>query len=621
MNNIFEYILKQNIEGKISDSTALGLIDLIKKSKHKDKAGADVIPRARIKKYYPLSYAQERMYVQYKLDPGSTVYIENIILRPDNRINIKQFNRALAAIAQRHTVLKTKFKEVNGRPVQIINDKSLTKLQVINLPENDNKKKEAALEKIIHTPFDLANEAPFRVALVRQPRKRDISVISAHHIATDQWSTQILFKELFAIYQAYLDKKQPDLPKLSIEYKDYAKWERSQENKKSLETQKDYWLSRLGENPPITKLPLDRPRKSILEYQKGYICDYLSNSTIKQLRQIASDHNASLFMVLFAITNIYISRLTGSDDIIIGTSATHRDNPALSNLIGYLSNDIPVRTRLTRKHTFEELLKRTKKNILHDHQNGEYPLEKLINDLSFTRDTRNIRLFYVNFKTNEDNIERLCPENEFNRISLHSGQIDNHGANNDWAPIFDVFKDKTRLSSRYNAKVLSEETIQNWTCDLVHLVKQVAQDPEKELGDYEVVSPQTKNKLVSEFNSTDKKQHPAKAPHHYFEEQAEKTPKNIAAVYQDQKIGYQVLNQEANRLANYLLDIGVKKGDRIAIDMGEEHYLNIPQAVLGIHKAGAVCLMIDREYPEERAKYILRKSKTKAIITDNPNLS
>ena len=599
-----------------------------KAANQKDKTAAIKIPKAPKQAHYPLSHAQERIFVQYKLDPRSDLYNINIILRPKEVINIEKLTKALAFLASRHAVLRTKFKEVKGRPVQIIGDKSLVKLRIEDIPgsgdqEKDNSRKEAAIEKIIKRPFDLAAEAPLRAVLFRSSGKGinirqktgDTLVLSVHHIAGDQWSVKIIMEELLTVYRAYLKNEKPKLPVLAIQYKDYAEWEQSKDNQKRLKKQKNYWLSRLGENPPVTDLPLDYHKRSTLDYEKGYTSDFLDNATVKKLRQLAHNHNASLFMVLFAIANLYIVRLTGKDDIIVGTSVAHRYHPDLANLIGYLGNDIPVRTRIKDQGTFRELLIQTRKNILSDFQNGEYPLEKILDDLGGERDTRNIRLFNADFKINENNKNHPCPKDP------DSGRISNQAINNDWGAVFEIYKDKTRLSCEYNAAVLKEETVRNWTADLIHLAKQVAADPGKKITGYEAVSPATREKLLYQFNNTDKYQHPTKAPHLYFEAQARKTPHKTAVAYKKQKIGYGKLNDEANKLANCLLDKGIEIGDTVAIDLGEAHYLNIPQAILAIHKAGAAAVMLDREHPNERVGYILGKSKTKAVITDHPATS
>src|SRR3989339_676726 len=607
----------------------LGLKELFKEN----KKTAVIIPKTKKKEYYKLSYAQQKIFIWHKLDPDSYIYNLNIVLRLEEDIKIKQFKKAVAELAERHEVLRTRFLEINGEAVQMVGDKSIVKLQIQNISDSGSEEREmieieAAIEKIIRMPFNLKEEAPFRIAVFKHQniisttgqKKKEILIISIHHIAVDQWSMQMLIRELFKIYEACLKEEKPDLPKLSIQYKDYAEWEQSEENQKRLEAQKKYWLARLGENPPVSSLPLDYPRKSILEYKKGYVCDYLDNKIIDRLREMANSFNASLFMVFFAVFNVYISKLTAKKDIITGTSATQRDKIDLAHLIGYFSNDIPIRTKLVDNCTFEELLIQIKKNILDDYQNNEYPLEKIIDDLSFSRDVRNIRLFNTVLRINEYRKDMPCPkENIFNNKNLHSGIINNQAISNDWGITFEIYKDKVRISSEYNASVLKEDTIKSWLSDLIHLIKQIAVDPEKRIFDYEAVSPENKKKLLKDFNNTYKRQPLIKAPHHYFEEQAKKTPMAIAAAYKKEKISYGELNNEANRLANCLTKKGIKKGETIAMDIGEDNYLEIPKLVLAIHKVGAVCLMIDREYPEERIEYILKKSKSRFVITDKPS--
>ena len=574
---------------------------------------------------YVLSSSQERLFVLHNLESGSSLYNINIVIKLKRDISIKHFKKAVEFITQRHAVLRTKFMEVNGRPVQKVSDKHVAKLRVQTLASSGNRKKdniakETAIGKIIEAPFDLAEDVPFRVVLLTYQNKNSnirqktsgVLVVSVHHIAADQWSIRILLKELFSAYEAYLNNQMPELTPLNIQYKDFAEWEQSPKNQKRLAKQKEYWLSRLTPNPPVTALPLDYPRDSILEYEKGYLRDYLDNRTIQKLREMAGRHNASLFMTLFAIFNLYVAKLTGKDDIIVGITAINRKNPDLTNLVGNISNDIPIRVKLSDRTTFGELLRRIRRYILSDYQNSEYPLEKLVDDLSSTRDMRSVRLFNSVIHINENNKEHLCAKD------IRNGRINHQAINNDWGVIFEIYKDKTRLSCEYNAAVLKEQTIQSWASDLVSLIKQVANDPDRQIADYEAIAPATREKLLHKFNDTAKYQHPTKAPHHYFEAQARKNPHKTAVVYEKKKISYGKLNSEANQLANCLLDQGIEKGDTVAIDIGEAHYLDIPQAILAIHKAGAAAVLIDREHPRERIRYILEKSRAKAIISDNP---
>lgn len=595
--------------------------------KQKNNEKEITTPIAHGKKYYPLSYAQRRVWVETRLGTNPDLQISTKMREFEGEYSERIFKKAFELIIERQSTLRTVFKEIDSEPVQEVKNKGKSKeicekaFGFFDLTELRGTKKKEKIAQIIRKQINadyFPDQGPLaRLVIIKKTKNSFLYVLSMHHIITDGRSMSLLDREIFQIYKAIEKHKIPDLPKLPIEYKDYAVWERSLSNKKRLIKQKKYWLTRLGKNPPVTKLPLDRIRGAILEYKRGYTHEFLSNSLMGRMQRIGQAQNTDILTVFFLIFSIYISKLTGKDDLIMGTVAEQRKDPGLANLIGYLGNDLPIRIRIKNNSTFKDLLSEVNKHIKDSLKNGEYPIEKLIHDLSSARDARSIRFYNTAIRVNEFNRNRPYPKDKQCGRDLNDGRLSHQSTNNDWGLVFEVFRDKTRLSSKFNAAVLKEETVKSWTADLVHLIRQIAKDPDKLIEEYEVVCPHTRHKLLKDFNKTEMKQHPRKAPHHYFEEYAQKIPDKTAVQYKGKKISYQKLEVQANQLANCLLNKGVKKGDIVAVDIGEKQFINIPKAILAIHKAGTACLMINRQHPKERIRCTLIKSRAKSIISDD----
>src|SRR3989339_738262 len=330
-------------------------------------------------KGYKLSYAQERMFVMYKLDPNSVYYNIHHIREVDKNLDISIFGKSLNLIVGRHEILRTNFKEINGTGIQFINFETKFKLKVIR--EKNNKIIDEIIEKWINTPFDLEKDSLIRAILI-QNKNRNILILTIHHIVTDDWSMNLFYKELKIIYNALIDKKEPVLPKLNLQYKDYAEWERSKENEIRLKDQEKYWLKKLSGEIPILNLPIDRPRQAVQKFKGDKENIILNKRLTDSLRKISRDNNVTLFTLLFTIFNVFLYKITNQDDIIVGTPSSDRNHMEIESNMGFFINMLAIRTKIKSDQTFEGLLQETQNNILETLHNKEYPFAKLVEKLN-----------------------------------------------------------------------------------------------------------------------------------------------------------------------------------------------------------------------------------------------
>jgi tyrocidine synthetase-3 len=579
------------------------------------------IPKAVEKKYYPLSFSQERIFVLYKLKSNSSFYNINNIreITDDFRIDILQ--EAINKLIQRQEAFRTNFKEINGEPVQVVKNNLKLKINSYELKENEDKEKtKKEINKIIKkytlSPFKLETDPLLRVAVIKtkeatKKNTKYILVISMHHIISDAWSLDVFYKELAEIYNSFLEKRKAVLPKLYIQYKDYAEWEQSKENKRRLLKQKKYWLKRFKEKPNLSNLPVDFVNQGINKYEGEHVYNEIEENTLKMLRDIEKNNNVSLMMIILATLNIFLYRLTNQNNILIGTLATNRIYKELNNVIGYFGNNLAVLTKINIENNFKELLNIVKENVLNDFDNSQYSFENLKEAMNLS----GISLFDLFFQVHQYEEKKYFNFDFKNK----KNQIKYNTVKNNWGLHFVVLKNKVLIKSEYNSSIFKKETIEYWISDIKYLIKEIAKDPNKNILDYKVVSKENENK-IKKFGEGEKASFPKnKTIYQIFKKQAENNPKKIAVQYKSNKLSYFKLQKKVENFSKILKGLKLKPGEIVIIDL--EPGIYIPIAVLAIHKMNAICLIIGRDDPSEKIKHILRDTKSRILISDYNNFN
>src|SRR3989339_874758 len=371
-------------------------------------------------KGYKLSYAQERMFVMYKLDPNSVYYNIHHIREVDKNLDISIFGKSLNLIVGRHEILRTNFKEINGTGIQFINFETKFKLKVIR--EKNNKIIDEIIEKWINTPFDLEKDSLIRAILI-QNKNRNILILTIHHIVTDDWSMNLFYKELKIIYNALIDKKEPVLPKLNLQYKDYAEWE------------------------------------------------------------ISRDNNVTLFTLLFTIFNVFLYKITNQDDIIVGTPSSDRNHMEIESNMGFFINMLAIRTKIKSDQTFEGLLQETQNNILETLHNKEYPFAKLVEKLNPERDMSINPIFNCSFQIielNNKNDRRNKLNNDYLKIKIK--KTDNHVVKFDLVFIItETLNNELILTCEYNTDLFNKKTIERFLLYIETLIKNIINNQEEKI--------------------------------------------------------------------------------------------------------------------------------------------
>ncbi|NRA72968.1 MAG: TauD/TfdA family dioxygenase, partial [Gammaproteobacteria bacterium] len=344
--------------------------------------------------HMPLSFAQQRLWVVEQLDGASAAYNMQALLTIRGQLNIKQLELAINQLIARHEVLRTNYRAYEGEPVQVIHSNACFVLKEQDLRTLPTEHQQQEVDKSVATEsamvFDLANDLMLRGLLIRVNEEEYTLALITHHIACDDWSMQIMAKELCYLYRAlaqidFTQAEPIDLPALPLQYVDFSVWQKQCLQGKLLQQSQDFWQQYMNKAPSLLALPLDFPRPDVRNTHGGRVSLHLPLVLSRQLTKLANEHQVSLFMLLLAGYNLTLHRLYGLNDIVLGTDLAGRTESQLEGLIGFFINVLPIRTRIKGDERFGDWLSDVKQSSLSVFDNQQMPLDLLVETLKPAR--------------------------------------------------------------------------------------------------------------------------------------------------------------------------------------------------------------------------------------------
>jgi amino acid adenylation domain-containing protein len=570
----------------------------------------------------PLSFAQQRLWFLNQLEPNNTAYTLRSTLRLIGKLNITALEQSLNEIVQRHEALRTTFTVVDGETVQIIAPTLTLKLSAIDLQELPKTKQEVEIQRAIAQEvqilFDLTKGPLLRATLLQLSEQEYVVLFTMHHIIGDDWSMGILIQELGTLYEVFSKgqlissedaTQQTLLPKLPIQYVDFAAWQRQWLVGEVLESQLSYWQQQLNGAPLLLELPTDYPRPAVMSFRGANHYFDLSPELSLALKTLSQQEGSTLFMTLLAAFNTLLHRYTGSSDIVIGSPIANRNHSEIERLIGFFVNTLVLRTNLGGNPSFRELLHRVREVALSAYAHQDVPFEQLVEKLQPQRDLSHSPLFQVMFV-----LQNACSlEIELSGLTLSPLESDNGTAKFDLT--LDIRETASGLSGtlEYNTGLFEAHTIQRMVGHFQTLLSEIVANPEQRLSEIPLLTEAEQNQLLFEWNKTDVEYQSNQCIHQLFEAQVERTPDAVAVVFEDQQLTYRELNSSANQLAHYLQKMGVEPETLVGICV--ERSLEAIVALLGILKAGGAYVPLDPTYPQERLAFILQDAQVSVLLT------
>jgi amino acid adenylation domain-containing protein len=560
----------------------------------------------------PLSYAQQRLWFLEQLgDLGGTYHIP-MRLRLLGALDRAALARALDRLVERHETLRTVFPVRNGEPEQRIGPESTP----FALVEQDLAGAGApdALERVMAAeaaaPFDLARGPLIRGRLLRLADDDHVLLLTMHHVVADGWSMGVLADELGRLYAAFREGRADPLPGLPVQYADYAAWQRRWVEDEVLEAQAAYWTRALSGAPALLELPADHPRPQRQDHAGARLGLQLDETLTAGLQALGRRHGTTLFMTLLAGWAAVLARLSGQDEVVIGTPTANRGRREIEGLIGFFVNTLALRVDLAGQATVAGLLGQVKRRALEAQQNQDIPFEQVVDRVQPVRSMAHTPLFQVMFAW------QGAMRGDLELPGLRLGDLP--GASRTPAK-FDLLLSLRESGGRvaggvtYAASLFERATVERHLGYLRRVLEQMAAGDDRPLDRLELLPAAERRLLVEEWNRTEAPYPRERCMHELFQAQAERSPDAVAVVLGDEALSYAELNRRANRLAHRLRALGVGPDARVALCV--ERSLEMVVGVLGALKAGGAYVPLDPAYPAERLRYMLADSAPRVVLT------
>jgi amino acid adenylation domain-containing protein len=569
----------------------------------------------------PLSFAQQRLWFLDQLIPNNPFYNVPAALHLKGSLNSIALLQTFNEIVQRHEALRTNFVMVQGQPVQIINPTLKISLPIIDLRQLPQVEREIQARQLTtqeaQRPFNLSTDSLLRVTLLRLDETEHILLLNMHHIVSDGWSMGVLIGEIAALYTAFSSGQPSFLPKLAIQYADFAQWQREWLQEEVLETQLAYWQKQLS-GISMLNLPTDT-RPAVPTYQGARQLLQLPKSLSEALETLSQQEGVTLFMTLLAAFKILLYRYTQQEDIAVGSAIANRNRSEIEPLIGFFVNSLVLRTDLSGNPTFRELLSRVKEVALGAYAHQDLPFEKLVEELHPERNLNQNPLFQVVFALQNAPMSAL----ELPNLILSPLEFDTATTRFDlefhlWErePNNQLWVDSSKGISGfviYRTDLFDEATITRMLGHFQILLEGIVANPEERIANLPLLSQLEQHQLLIEWNNTQVDYPQDRCIHQLFESIAEQTPDAIALVFGDKQLSYKELNLRSNQLAHYLKTLGVQA--EVLVGLCVERSFDMIIGMLGILKAGGAYVPLDPTYPYERLNFLFEDAQVPILLT------
>jgi len=560
-----------------------------------------------------LSFAQMRLWLLDQMEPETSAYNlqSKFILRGE--LNFAALEQTLTEIVRRHEALRTYFETMDGQPVQKIAAPGPFRVSLFDLRELSDAESIQEAARIVaqdaKQPFDLRKAPLLRASLLKRTPHDHVVLFNVHHIVFDEWSLGVFQYELTELYAAFLRKRQSPLPELSIQYADYAVWQRNWLQDEMLETQLDYWKEALKGSLPVLELPTDRPRPNIQTHNGTTASLLLSADLTEKLNTLSRREGVTLFMTLMSAFQVLLLRYTGQEDLIVGTPVANRNRAEVEGLIGFFINTLVMRNDLSGNPSFLELMKRVQDTALGAYAHQDMPFEKLVQELNPERDLSRSPILQVLFSFLNTRTEPVTfPGLEVTRIKAEGSE-----AKVELSLYAIEVAEGISCTFEYNTDLFDADRIHRMLHHLEVLFENIARDPGQRLSELEILTPAERQQLVG-GNQTHV-DFPCMTLHKLFEQQSQRTPDAIAVEFAGNRLSYRELDRRANQLARHLKSLGV--GPDTLVGLFHERSLNMTVALLGILKAGGAYVPLDPSFPEDRLSYMVENSGMRVLVTES----
>nr|WP_228058734.1 non-ribosomal peptide synthetase [Nostoc sp. LEGE 06077] len=569
--------------------------------------------------YLPASFAQERVHFIQEVAPEGSAYQAQVTLRFTGELNVAALEQCLSEIVRRHEIFRTTFPAADGRLFQVIHPAWPVNLKVVDVQTVPKSEQQAEIQRLfdaeVQKPFYLDKLPLVRWLLLKLSDQEHLLIHIEHHMVHDGWSfNNVFLNEFLALYQAFCLGQPSPLPELTLQFADYAHWQREWVKSEEAQAQLAFWQQKLSGSPPLLELPYDRPRPVEQTYNGTQIRVELPIPLCESLRVLSRQEGTTLFMTTLAAFLIILRRYTAQEDLCVGTAVANRRMRETEQLIGMIVNNLVLRTNLSGNPTFRELLERVRQVTLEAFANEDLPFDKVVEVLKPIRNLSYNPVFQVMFSFHDSprpdltlpglNITtNVALSNKSTKFDLDVVLIPQYGEGKGITAIWE-----------YNTDLFDAATIQQMVELYQNLLQKIVVSTEQGISNLPLLT-QSQQQLLMEWNQTHKEYSSVECIHKLFEAQVELTPDAVAVEQDGQRLTYRELSDRSNKIAHYLQSLGVKPETLVGICV--ERSLDMIAGLLGILKAGGAYLPLDPAYPQERIAEIIADTQLGFLLTQD----
>ncbi len=556
-----------------------------------------------------LSYGQKRLWLLQQLYPENAFYNYAEIYKVSGEIDVPVFESSIAQVINRHEILRTTFEDSEEGLVQVLNQSDSFHFTFKSHSDYDSEDKDQIINDFAQKnggkPFDLVKGPLVRIGLLHLGDNAYVLVVNMHHIITDKWSMRIFREELAEIYNASVKGISIAMEAPKLQYADFAHWEQNKEiDKKQL----DYWMKRLAGAPEILNLPTDYKRPKIPSHKGAFCKRKIDKRVSDQVDALCKKNNTTHFVFYLSVFTIMLQRYCRQDDLLLGTPISNRSQSSLERMIGFFNETIVLRFNLDAQHSFTEYLQLTRKNVLDAFSNKDIPLELLIKELGVSRDVNINPLFQAMF------LYHKVPEKPvWEGFDIAYETLDAGVSKFDLTMYVAEDEDGFSATIEYATDLFDERTILRMQECYAFLLDQITEKPDVLLSSLELATALEKKEIYTLLEN-DRSYPSDEGIHSLIISQLEKNGGSRAVSSGDDFWTYDDLIQNAKKIAIRLGDLGVSKGDVVAVCT--DRSVEMVGAIVGVLMAGAVYMPLDPNYPLDRIRYMLQEAKCKFVLCD-----
>lgn len=600
----------------------LALLDRKLRASARPSAAGVIPPRSNRTDPAPLSFAQERLWFLDQFHPGNSAYNLPLTIPLNGSLNLTALTSALNEMVQRHEVLRTSFRIVDAKPLQVIEPQLEITPSVLDLRHLPEQAKQ--LETIRRTSeemlrsFDLGMGPLMRALLLRQSETESLLFVNMHHIVSDGWSQGVFVREFGLLYDAFCNGRPSPLPELHIQYADFAVWQREYLAGDHGKNLLDYWRQQLEGAPSILNLPLDYVMPATRSFQGAVQYRPLKNSLSKKLKNLAQAENISLFVVLLAGFKALLYRYTGQKDLVVGSPIANRNYEELERLIGFFVNTLVLRVRLSGDESFQDLLKSVRDVTLDAYAHQDFPFEWLVAELLSSRDPGHNPLFQVMFGLQNAN---ALPDN----TRSMGGAADEDSSPVVYPPPgstlakFDLVLTGIESGSgvtaiwEYRTDIFQHATITRMAQHFETLLESALDHPAQPLSSLNMLDDAEVREQVYEWSQSSTTAPVEHCLHDLIALRVEQSPEAIALIWNDETLTFRELDHLSSSLARRLRALGIDSEKRVGICMHRSP--TMIASILAVLQAGGVYVPLDPSYPTDRLVYMAEDAGLSLLLT------